>query len=173
MNKLLFTYRLLKHLSILLFISIPLQATSIIVVPLVLLYIGYDPKFPAWLKWFDSADHWIGRNTETYDHVIAEGFWSRWAWLSLRNPCNYFGYTVLGFKVIDRISLIDHGVRGHMHWSTWNVDGKLYYEYDMERPWSATKCFRMRIGYKLGNIGSTNIGDWCQGVFRIQPYVDL
>jgi hypothetical protein len=44
------------------------------------------------------------------------------------------------------------------------------YEYYYIYKWSSTKCFRFRMGHKIGNIQTNTPGSWIQVVFVLQPY---
>lgn len=108
-----FIYRFIKHLTILLLISIPLQILGLLILlPVVAFYdIG---KLPRALRWFDSADPFTGRNTEVIDRTNQGGWlkdspagtysklatiWNKYIWIAWRNPTNYFGYKVLGLQI--------------------------------------------------------------------------
>lgn len=177
-----FLIRLLKHIGILVLVSIPMQLLSFIVVPIVLLCIKNRLRFPAAVKWFDSADAWVGRDTSTYEAVIQQGFLARWHWLSIRNPCNYLGYVVLGVKEpADATFAVCQGpilvgdnegkVPGLLITECFDKDKKIWaYEYYYIHKWSATKCFRFRLGYKVGIFEDNKIGDSIQQVLVLQPF---
>lgn len=114
--KLLFSIRLIKHLSIFLFISVPLQLIGVLLLlPITACYdIGELPKI---LRWFDSADPFIGRDTSVikqinrgtskyYPHPTLEErtklrlTLDKYLWLAWRNPTNYFEYKYLGVQAI-------------------------------------------------------------------------
>lgn len=177
MNKLLFLYRLLKHLMILFLISLPLQAVSLVVVPIILLKIKDSIRFPYFFKWFDSADIWFGRDTSTYESIIKEGFLKRWYWLSLRNPLNYFGYKVLGKQVLASYlpnvpTLIgdSKGKTVGFMYQEMNLGDTIGYEYYWIYKWNETHCLRFRLGYKIGNPAENPFNSYIEQVFVFQPY---
>lgn len=181
----LFSFRLLKHLSLLLFISLPLQLVGAILILPVLLpilkYLGHS-QFPACFRWFDSADQYCGRDTSTYDAIRDSGIWNWYCWVGWRNPLNYFGYKVLGYNV-ESISLItaycdanfrlgEIGDTKHVGfiYSEFLINGSTLYEYYWVKAYNfrgTEKCIRFRMGYKLD---VPVIGEWCQEVFVIQPF---
>lgn len=112
-----FLARLTKHLLIFLLTTLPLQLQGVILLLPVMLVKDIG-KLPRCLRWFDSADPFVGRDTSViksinngtstyYPHVRlpSNSFlrtlvlaWDKYRWLAWRNPINYFQYSVLGFR---------------------------------------------------------------------------
>ena len=182
-------YRLVKHLSILLVISLPLQLVGALALLIYLPIAAYratpenaSTMLPLALKWFDCVDSYVGRNTDTYLAVIAQGWWARYCWLAWRNPCNYFGYVILGTILTAPISQTIHtsieseavsdgtgGIPG-LFYTEVEANGKTYYEYYYIKKYTSfgtPKCLRIRIGYKLG---LAKPGDNAEQVFVISPW---
>src|SRR6185503_19026858 len=158
-----FLYRLLYHIAIFFMVLLPLEIIGWLVLLPVCKYQGTNTnhlsqRLPACLKWFDNADYYVDRDTSTYDAVCQSGWWNRYCWLAWRNPINYFGYVVLGLRVIEPLVLIDkignqsvsdNGTTG-LYYAEYEMDSKVYYEYYYIHKWSATKCLRFRMGHKIG-----------------------
>lgn len=186
---LLFMIRFLKHLFTLVFVNIPLQLLGALIL---LMYLPFSKseKLPVWLKWVDNADIWVGRDPYTYLLVCRDGWWARYCWLAWRNPLNYFGYVVQGADIKEVLSTKSVTVYsgdvditkprqlpqigdshskapGFFHREVETLDGNLYEYYYIHR-WSATKCFRFRMGYKLGQ--DADCKGPTQAVFVIQPW---
>jgi hypothetical protein len=113
-----FIYRLLKTVSIFLFISLPLQVVGIVVLlPYLPFHYNYvkknQPKswkLPYLLRWFDSADLYaeFGRNPVTYlTKVVPVGWYTMYTWLTFRNPINYFSYAYLAVCPKDSIKTLN------------------------------------------------------------------
>lgn len=144
---------------------------------------------PYFLRWFDNADMYIGRDASTYLNECLKGRWARYKWLAWRNPCNYFGYKHLAFvfNACGEYTVIDQskfdvgnttGAREGFRYIEYHQADPVkypkintYYEYYLIKKWSHTKCFRFRMGWKIAN-NSNKPGDYCQWVFAIQPYID-
>lgn len=165
-----FIYRFIKHLIIFLLILVPLQLTSIVALAIYLPIhlklvssgIKKSIKLPYLLRWFDNADQYIGRDVSTYLGVFGSGYSNLLYWLTLRNPLNYFGYVILGVQIKEPINQVLYtdletidvsdatGGRPGLFYTDIIQDGKTYYEYYYIYKYSATKCFRFRMGHKLG-----------------------
>lgn len=157
-----------------------MQVIGLIIIPFILLCIGDNPKFPSCFKWLDNFDHWGDRDTSTYDAIIKSGFWARYNFIALRNPLNYFGYAVLGIQVTDTPIVVESNEHYTVGDSSGKESGFLYqdvdygvhrvYEYYYIYKFSPTKCFRFRMGYKIGDPKSNKIGSYIEQVLVIQPY---
>lgn len=189
----------------LLLLCIPLQLIGAVVLLFVLPVVRYrarrynaSVRLPGAFKWFDNYDVWSEgkRDTSTYLQVFRQGFWYNYYWLAVRNPCNYFGYQILGFEVKSSLSLLNQSIEicippeippkviiqdvemvgdsaGHYPgqiYSEYLVDGKIRYEYYLIFQWSKSKCFRFRMGYKCGHLGF--LPKPIEAVFVIQPFKD-
>ncbi len=172
-----FLFRLLKHSLILLCVLLPLEVVGwLVLLPVIyfnqhrLIY-GGSIKLPKLFRWFDNADIYeeFGRNPITYfKDVVPSGVWYRYYWLAFRNPLNYFGYKVLGWKADINIPGSAVGDSSGDHAGIFRITHiPPVYEYYLIHKWSATKCLRFRLGWKLQN---TKCGEWCQWVLVFQPY---
>lgn len=178
-----FTLRLTKHLFILICVTLPLQLVGVIILLPVCYVVGPNP-LPKYLRWFDNADQYIQRDTSTYFAVRDSGILNMYYWLSIRNPLNYFGYMILGFKQSDSLttqtfytgfSSVDVGDSPGKHsgllYSELNHDNKIYYEYYYINKYvlfDTTYCFRFRLGHKLGFVKPTD--EYIQYVTVISPF---
>lgn len=174
----LFVLRLIKHLSIYFFISLPLIVVGIVALPVVAFF--YDiGKMPIWSRWFDSADPYVGRDTTTIEIINKQGWFKKYWWVAIRNPINYFSYKYLSF-VLDEDALFILEGEPNVGDSTGDIPGykyieviqkdKTYYEYYYIKKWSKTKCFRFRMGYKIGDPYLNQKGEIQQEVLVLQPY---
>jgi len=174
---LIFLLRFLFNLTKLLVICLPLELIGLILVPIALLIPTYSYRLPTYLRWFDSADWYTGRDTEIIETISVEGFWTRYYWLAIRNPLNYFGYKVLGHKVIDNTKGIQSGTPnigdtiGHVSGYQYNTLDNIY-EYYLIYKWNRSKCLRFRMGWKISNGPDNKINSYIQWVMVIQPYKD-
>jgi len=180
MNKLLFLYRLVKHVSILLFVLFPLEVLGwLILLPVCYLNGTSIDPLPRWLRWYDNADQFVGRDTSTYFKVCRTGWWNRYVWLGWRNPLNYLGYVVLGAMIPatlksdtgptvgTQIGDATNKKEGFYYREIVTPDDKSYYEYYYIHKWSETTCLRFRLGYKLGqNADCSGATQW---VLVLQP----
>lgn len=102
-----FLRRLIKDLASFLFIQLPLQLVGILIL-LPVCYFYRIGELPKALRFFDSADPFIGRDTSVIDklntnprstpYFVYNDLITRYNWLAFRNPINYFGYKYLGYK---------------------------------------------------------------------------
>lgn len=175
-----FLYRLLINLLKLIFICLPLELVGILILaPVCLMSTSY--RLPKILRWFDNADMYVGRDTSTYLKVVDSGWIPRYLWLSLRNPINYFGYTVLGVcpqtslearsETISDSPIGDTSSPG-LYRCEAMIDGKSYYEYYLifVYTFSPDHCFRFRMGHKLQKFVDNKIGSSIQWVMCVQPW---
>lgn len=183
---LLFLARLIKSIAKLFLICLPLQALGLIMVPLGIKLIDLrenrtnvtarDYRMPYLLRWFDCADWYIGRNTETIQTVHLYSFWYRYYWLALRNPCNYFGYKYLGYKVPELMEIEGNGEygigdsAGKEPGLLWTEVNNEVYEYYYIKKWNDTHCLRFRMGWKIGVPFGNLPGSYIQWVLVLQPW---
>src|SRR3982750_1965184 len=90
-----FICRLIKGLITLSLVILPLELVGILILYPVCRLRGPKP-LPVFLNWFDNADHYFGRDTSVYFAGRDSGPYEMYYWLAIRNPLNYFGYSVLG-----------------------------------------------------------------------------
>lgn len=177
-----FLIRLIKHLSILLLISLPLELLGAIILLPVIIYCQRkgQEKLPGVLKWFDCFDLYSNRDTSTYLSIVAQGAFKRYLWLAFRNPCNYFGYKVLGIdcegylkqESLNGDILVGDTRKDGLMVQEVVIDSKVYYEYYLIYKWNHTKCLRFRMGWKIGDLYSNRFGSLIEQVFVLQPYKD-
>lgn len=179
-----FFLRLLKQSLMLLLVSIPLQLVGAIVVGIYLLIDPTCKKLPTYLKWFDGADQYVGRNTDVYVRIMSDTMSVKYVWLCWRNPINYFSYSYLGFQVnlrdIDKTRSYEAGDpevgdstgdhEGLFYVEVVDFDSNVYYEYYYIKKWTATTCFRFRCGWKIGSLAALKDGEYVQDVLVCQPY---
>lgn len=186
-----FLLRLLINIFKFLCISVPLQLLGALIL-LPFLYYRHDKyarTLPSWLKWFDCADFYVGRDTSTYvNKIIPQGWWIRYCWLAWRNPINYFSYKYLGFlleppyKSLTYIKIpeSEHDIGDSsqdiegFYYQEIEVNSKVYYEYYYIYVYtipftSIQKCIRFRMGWKLGQNIYAKYGH-VQDVFVISPF---
>ncbi len=174
--------RFLKCLFILLCVCLPLEILGwIVLIPGVALTRGL--KLNPSLKWFDSADSYVGRDVSVYQAVVESGKANQYFWLAFRNPINYFGYVVLGVcpktsvqplgETISSPPVGDTSKAGYYHAEAL-IDGKKVYEYYVIYRYALfpNKCFRFRFGHKIGQLSELQLGCWVQFVCCIQPFKD-
>lgn len=179
-----FTCRLLAHMSVFISIMLPLQLAGGVILLFVCPLIGTNP-LPTWLKWFDNADQYVGRDSSTYMAVRASGWWNNYCWLAWRNPLNYFGYTMMGIQGTSQDQVLtdvppmpanigDTSQSGIYHAEVL-IDGIVYYEYYMIFKYTlfgTPRCIRIRIGWKLEHpcqTFPTSVPVICEWVFVISP----
>ncbi len=170
-----FGLRLIICLCKLLFICIPLEILGWLVL-LPACYFSKSSKLPWYLKWYDNADIYIGRDASTYMAVVDLGWKVRYQWLAFRNPLNYFGYVVLGMRITDKVLVSSGNMKytvgdsfGKVPGFLWTETTEGYYEYYYIHKWSEELCFRFRMGHKIGQPESNSIGSSAQWVMAIQP----
>lgn len=182
---LLFLSRLCWNLTKLFFICVPLEFLGIVILfftlPLVRKFKSKltlkqscrdNIKLPMFLRWFDNADIYVGRDYSTYYKVYIGPYWDWYYWLSIRNPLNYFGYKVLGKRIypgawkihIGNQMVDDRVISGFFYGEIQNV-----YTYYYVHKWNSTKCLRFRMGWKLTDNFDDNPVQW---VMTIQPWKD-
>lgn len=171
-----FMSRFAYQLGSFLLISLPLTLIGIVI-----LYpfmknavIGH---FPAYLRWFDSADTYVGRDVTTITLKNNESQWNKYWWVAIRNPINYFTYKYLSFDWKDvtilRLGNFNVGdsrnkVPGICYTEVFS-DGDVYYEYYVIVKFNENWCFRFRMGYKIGDPETNALGTIQQQVLVLQP----
>ena len=183
-----FLIRLIKHLLIFLVLSIPLQLFGAMILLAVLPMQRSKGliNLPYFLRWFDNADIYLGRNTETYEKITKGSFLQHYLWLAWRNPTNYFNYAILGFylkspvvteylcKIMNNNTVIENSSIGDstgdtsgIYYEEILVGTNTYYEYYAVFKWTSAHCMRFRMGYKLGQALSEG---WTEEVLVVSPW---
>lgn len=193
-------YNLLKHLLVFTLIKIPVHISAFIVVPIAVLLLPRKKsylytKLPFFLSWYNNGDEYdemfgiVGppENQERNKDrgINPEGKLAGILWL-LRNPINHFQYRTLGiytlphpvhlsvFKV-DNYPLIDAYTVGDQQNNSGGVKYIKYhkwYEYYIVIPYQKGpgRCFRARIGWKLGGRDEIKRRARIQWAFAVHPW---
>lgn len=172
---------------------LPLTLLGMVVLSIVLPFIPRDvEQLPRIVKWFDN---WSGvppgdglSGDPGYRSQLEDptSFRSRYYWLALRNPVNYFQYKILGmvtdseFWVSHTNSNYDVGDKsngGILDQELISVStGRRYSEFYFIKPYifmNRKLCIRIRIGYKIGNRFANSITKpppVIQWVFSASPF---
>ena len=183
-NILLFLSRLFIHLSVFLFVLLPLMIAGAIILPFVLPFMAKDNYYlPFWLRWFDNVDGYVGRDTSVYHMICDMGWWARYKWLAWRNPINYFDYRALGLFWKGREVYtfynpandnVGDGTRPGFRHIEIEKDGVNYFEYYLiyRYPFAQKYCCRFRMGWKIGNNKNPphSISQWVLVFNPCHPY---
>lgn len=176
-----FISRLIKHLTILILVCIPLEILGILILLPICWFSRNSIYLPKALRWFDNADLYVGRDPKVYLEVCQKGTLYRYYWLALRNPLNYFGYTRLGVCLKTEIKALYETIstppvgdttKAGLYRCEALIDEKRYFEYYLiyKYPFWPTLCFRFRMGHKLKMIKDNKLGDYIQFVMVISPF---
>lgn len=142
----------------------------------------------------------FNRDSSTYRQIYAQGWFIQYCWLAWRNPLNYFGYKILGTEikeigsvladvvevsyndsmailVADKLKHAEIGdatdqVPGY-HFVEVMINDQLYYEYYYIKKYTffgTPKCFRFRLGSKITDPKTLQLGSYLQQVFVISPF---
>jgi len=177
MNKTLVILKVLGKALPIFILTLLLQLVSIIVLPFVLPFIGKDKEtLPDFLAWFDNneirmkngkMDDGLAGYPEYRAEMIPKYglFLTRYIWLALRNPVNYFQYKVLGASIYPRITMYNAvaydaqvGNKEGEHEGLSILEAVTDVEGDREvlatdvyyvKKLTSTRCVRIRIGHKL------------------------
>ncbi len=191
--------RFIFRLSQWLLICLPLMVLGTAVLAIVLPFIPASAEtLPKALAWFDNysgralgypaGDGLSGDPTYRAKRFL-EGhtnqLWERYYWLALRNPINYFDYTILGHTYGEAVGITALILEGSMSVSDappvtpgfkyleLDDNGTTLYEY-----YYVSKAytlfghkyeFKVRFGHKIGNIHEATPGQTTQWVFDINP----
>lgn len=176
-------WRLVKFTLVFLFLLFPLMLSGAIILLAVCPFIPKNQlKLPAFCKWFDIVDAWIGRDTSVIKKIYAQGWWARYCYCAWRNPVNYFDYVYMGLKwngseVYTKYNPADDDVGdttnarpGFRHIEV-KQGGKEYFEYYWiyQYPFAKHVCFRFRLGHKIGSEDNPP-GTVSQWVYVISPW---
>jgi len=170
-------------------VSIPLLVLNPFVTALALLFTPREAnQLPAWARWWDNSDP-EGDGLNGYyqwkiDYPDYTGFKARWLWLQ-RNPLNWFSVYIMGI----RYPAQDY-IRTDYKWFTEGKVGNndnpgvrlsiirnddetkiLYFEFYLIYKYLDTKCVRIRLGHKLGEIGESLAGEQIGECFVINPFM--
>lgn len=143
-------------------LSIFTSILGVFLVPIGLLFAGAG-RLPWWLQWFDNDREPFGDTARRPAIEAATGIrraWLRYWWLAIRNPGNNFGYLPgVGFAQTSDVWYLQHGNpntsdQGEAGWKY--VEARsgpalalVAFELYIVAPWSATRCLRVRLGWKI------------------------
>lgn len=141
-------------------LSLAMDAAGLVLVAVGLAIAG-AARLPWYLQWFDNDREPYGDTARKPAIDAATGLrraWLRYWWLAIRNPANNFGYLPwMGFA--QHASLVytatgnpntsDQGESGAKLTYAWRAGRKVAFEYYLVRQWSATRCLRVRLGWKI------------------------
>jgi len=187
----LFIWRLLSHTATFFAYLLPLQLVGAVILLFVVPFLSPDNlRLPYILRWFDSADSYIGRDTSVYAAVCKSGWWNRYTWLAWRNPINYFGYKHNGLnwegreiysKFDPKETSVGDASQDHPGFRHIEVmkpvvqDNQIsyitYFEYYWiyQYPFAKKVCFRFRLGWKIKDTDNPK-GTTSQWVYVISPW---
>ncbi len=136
---------------------------GLFLVPLGLMIAG-GGRLPQWLRWFDNDREPYGDTARRPAIDAATGIrraWLRFWWLAIRNPATNFGYlpwvgfAQTGARLLTQLGNPKTSDQGEAGWKfvrvyRWSPPCRLIaFELYVVAPWSATRCLRMRLGWKL------------------------
>lgn len=137
---------------------------GVFLVPLGLLIAG-DDRLPRWLHWFDNDREPYGDTARRPAIDAATGIrraWLRFWWLAIRNPATNFGYLPwVGFpQTLDvwyqqqgNPKTSDQGEAGWKFVQALLPGSTMFelvaFELYIVKRWSATRCLRVRLGWKI------------------------
>lgn len=161
-------------------ICVPIMLLGSIILLLFLPFSKHE-KLPYFLKWWDCADFYVGRDPHTYREVVKKGWWARYTWLAWRNPMNYFEYRYMGMEYDPRSVWVlydpqgddvgDKSRAGYRHIELTDSKGRGFYEYYWiyKYPFASNWCFRFRMGWKIKDKKRVHyqLIQWC---FVIGPW---
>jgi len=136
---------------------------GLFLVPLGIL-IGF--KGPLWLWGNDDHPDW--ENNKFWANKCGTSFWCAYKWFALRNPTFNFAKYVLGVKARGYILKGNPNIGDKKEGGSYWIHANPFFEYYLIKPYSATRCIRIRFGWKLHN---KNLGETCQFCFVINPFM--
>lgn len=154
-------------------ITIPLELSSFVVVPIALLFVKKGETLPNWLMWYEEINWPFGDRGWIKDHFPEpenRSWWGRVRWL-LRNRINGYQISVQGFDV-DKIQMGTFNVLGNPNATDNDTsndtfclirvkdsDNKKYFSFYCEKQWCKFFYIRMYIGWKLMDISTVKNRD--------------
>ncbi|MCL2298150.1 MAG: hypothetical protein FWC35_07860 [Proteobacteria bacterium] len=174
--------RSFAHMLIMLCVA----AVGLVVVPVAVLCMT-DNHLPRWAWWWgndkdgDSDDGW---RTVHYHDGAHTGFWPRFIWFAVRNPCYNFTKRYGAVRLAGRRFIViesgdpyttnrDSAFDGRGYSGTFRRvlvfdDGQVIPMYYHVRQWGDSGvCLRVLLGYKL--MGRNIDGEYVEPVFNINP----
>lgn len=165
-----FIYRLLKYVSIYLFILLPLELLGVLLGAIFFIlkpdYIGPLPKY---LNWYNN-----------YHEEYPDSGWKLYYWLFIRNPLNNFQYTYFGIRCLPNTLILSigkpvgDGLREGYEYIDYSVATNTYaFSYYYIKAYilfGKRKCVRFRLGHKLDEEVHPN--KMYQWVLIFSPYTN-
>ena len=173
---------LAKHLLVFVFVVLPLILIGIPVLAIVLLFVKRDAvRLPSAFKWWDNHDSYGKPEKNPPDGLSGNptknDWWSRFYWLALRNPLNYFQYRKLGFQhpipvahqyYNNGIAYPDGVVQDLFMHKRYKINGKDYFEIFYIKTFGSSRYLRLRIGWKIEQFNYMSPDR--QWVFSLTPF---
>jgi len=150
---------------ILVIISLLADLVNYAVAPIVTLFASEDGWLPRWLWWFQTPDNPLdgdgGWQQKHRPYLIedskAKRWWNRTRWI-YRNSMYGFAIDVLGAKTKGTDVLVVKGnpqvsnrplTNGLVTRVLYRDNKPIYWQFYYVRAWSATRCIRINLGWKL------------------------
>ena len=177
--------RFIKFSIVFLCLLLPLMLVGALLLLFVCPFVPNDKlRLPALFKWWDIVDDYIGRDTSVIKKIYAQGWWSRYCYIALRNPVNYFDYVHMGLHWTgneiytlynkDEDNIGDGTRPGFRHIEVVRRNGlfdRKFFEYYWiyQYPFAKHVCFRFRMGWKIADDNNPpgSVSQWC---FVISPW---
>lgn len=184
-------------------ISLPLELSSFVVVPIALLFVKKGETLPKWLMWYEEVNWPFGDYGWKKDHFpepTNRTWWARTRWL-WRNRINGYQIAKQGYNVektdISTLRILGDpnvtSIRGRADTfcvvRVKDISQKEYFALYYEKKWCKYFYLRMYIGWKLMDISNmktaSDIGNWIsrrksegksttlESVFSINPFKKL
>jgi hypothetical protein len=167
-------------------VSILADLLNYALAPVAVLFASDDGWLPRWLSWLQTPDNSLdgdgGWRTEHRPYLVedskAHRWWNRTRWL-YRNSMYGFAIDVLGAKTLPTDTLAIEGDQAVSNRPLHNGlvrryivrDGKvIYFQWYFVRAWSATRCVRINLGWKLWSFRPGEAIN-CQLVFSPSPFM--
>lgn len=180
-------------------IELPLDLSSFIVVPIVLLFCKKeDARLPKYFAWYDDYNYGINGDLPWQGPEHSNGKYREYRWRVrwlLRNRVNTFSVAILGLnsREITKLDIsgdieTENKPVGHSGWQyivATTKDNKKYFCYYVvyQYPFFKEKCFRAYIGWKLKDIAEEYFEDnilhnkptreRIQFVFAVNPFMSF
>jgi hypothetical protein len=153
-----------------------LNLIALVASPIIVLPFAIAQRIPAWLNTPDDPDVTVQGLYEPQVAAIKAKFGQRfktWYWLGVRNQMNGLFWALAAKAPADAVcihSTLIYPDRANMGRCsvTLAFGGKTYHEWNLVGAWSATKCWQIRVGWKLAEM---NLPGPVMFVCQIKPYL--
>lgn len=169
---------------LLVIVDLTVSFLNFFLAPVVVLFANDAGFLPTWLSWFqtpdDSLDHDYGDKCFPGLQTGWRRWYSRVAWL-YRNSMYGFAINVLGASTRKTDILVFLGDpltsnrpihSGLAKWALYRDGKQIYFQWYYVRQWSATRCIRINLGWKLWGFEEGESTP-CQLVFSPNPLMGL